>query len=228
VPNHYRDRLTNELQTAWHENRHPRLDGAYIEHDGARYWWVYDAQGQEITRWECRPFPGCAALVVTTSIELRENLRGQGLGKYFHELRRRAYKAAGFQGEVCTVRSDSEAQNAIVTHEGQKMGSFPSDFGGTFNVWLLPLTTAPQTVQVPVTATVDTCGNRRPYTNDQFCNRPLGHVGQHDYEFTVTLPANPTIPVRVGVQARVHTDDYTGYVMGRPPKPKKFAHRMPR
>ncbi len=143
MPNYYRDRLVNALLNQWNiRAANNSLGGARFEHDGARYWWVYAPDGRIITNWECRPFPGNASLVVTTAIELRQDLRGQGLGKYFHELRRRAYKAAGFHGEVCTVRSDSEAQTSIVVGSGAVcMATLPSDFGGTFNVWMLPLNT---------------------------------------------------------------------------------------
>lgn len=232
----------NTLATAMKEEfarRPPNNSMSYMEHDGNRYWWVYDVNGGEVTKWECRPFPGCASLVVTTQIELRQDLRGRGLGTYFHELRRRAYKRAGFVGEVCTVRSDSEAQTAIVAHQGRSMGVFPSDFGGTYNVWLIPLNVVPavdiravngdrgtyvMTRETPA-PTVDLCGNRRPYTNTDYCERPLGHPLEHrkgaatwpnfdtraftrptiettppPTEFRVTLPENPTLPVRVPVK----------------------------
>lgn len=156
-----------------------------MEHDGPRYWWVYGGDGREIAKWECRPFPGCATLVVTTHIELRADLRGRGLGTYFHELRRKAYMAAGFKGEVCTVRSDSEAQSHIVSHGGQRMNTFPSDQGGEYSVWLIPLTQP--SVQAPVDPRVVN-GDRGTYIIPP---TPLPQ------EFIVTLPENPTVPVRV-------------------------------
>jgi hypothetical protein len=231
--NHYR-LLTTQMLRAW-DTRTPEGNGWYIEHDGDRYWWVYDASGAEVTRWECRPFPGCATLVVTTQIELRHDLRGRGLGKYFHELRRKAYKAAGFQGEVCTVRSDSEAQQAIVVREGTKMGTYPSDFGGTFDVWLLPLNQAPVAVRAPTprvpAPTVDTCGREHGGLMGIFCNRPLGHRDQHEYGGLAW--ANPAMPAplvetpRVVIQSRVHMDD----LPVAPPverKVKVFSHRKPK
>lgn len=219
--NHFRQ-LTETLLTEWtNRTPSPALTDAYMEHDGNRYWWVYGRDGNEITKWECRPFPGCATLVVTTHIELREDLRGRGLGKYFHEMRRRAYKRAGFQGEVCTVRSDSEAQNAIVAGSGQSMGTFPSDFGGTYNVWLLPLAVVQPPVQVPA-PTVDTCGHKQPF-GAVYCERPLGHPGEHHSgpgvlkwpnETGKVLPSTPTIPL-------------TSTPISHPRKPKSFAYRKP-
>lgn len=222
--NHYQQ-LTRHMLNVW-GTRTPNdlLANSYLEHDNNRYWWVYDGQGREITKWECRPFPGCATLVVTTHIELREDLRGRGLGKYFHELRRKAYKAAGFQGEVCTVRSDSEAQVAIVSHEGKSMGTYPSDFGGTFNVWLLPLNNT-QVIQSrahandltsyiisrPVPVQIDTCGQEVRYPGGLVsCTRPPGHLGAHGPNPYVAPPTPVTQPA---VSTR---------------KPKTFSHRTPR
>lgn len=187
--NHYQQ-LTRHMLNVW-GTRTPNdlLANSYLEHDGHRYWWIYDANGNEITKWECRPFPGCATLVVTTHIELREDMRGRGLGKYFHKIRQDAYRMAGFQGEVCTVRSDSDAQTAIVAGSGTCMGTYPSDFGGTFNVWLLPLNTVPQSrthdedltsyiMSRPVPVQVDTCGAQE-WNGTRLCNRPPGHYMDH-------------------------------------------------
>lgn len=221
--NHYRD-LPPHLMDAWNRRPNPNPND-YIQNDGPRYWWVYDADGSEITHWECRPFPGCATLVVTTHIELRPALRGRGLGTYFHELRRRAYAAAGFRGEVCTVRNDADAQNHIVAHGGQCMGTFPSDLGGTYGLWLLPLPEAPRVLPgiptIPLNPrpnvpapTVDTCGQVLRYPQGEGnCTRPLGHLGAHG--------PNPYI-------GSAFRPEEFGVTPAPPPrKPKLFAHRKP-
>jgi hypothetical protein len=140
MPNHFQQ-LLGAFQHEWNSRAHyPALENAYLEHDGTRYWWIYDASGNEIIKWECRNFPGCASLVITTKVELRENMRGQGFGRYFREMRHRAYKRAGFVGEIATVRSDNAAQNRLMeTMNGVRMGTFPSDFGGTYVLWLTSL-----------------------------------------------------------------------------------------
>lgn len=140
MPNHFQQ-LQNAFRAEWAGRpQHAYLEGANLEYDGARFFWVYDAHGDEIIRWECRNFPGCASLIITTKVELRQNLRGQGLGRYFRELRHRAYKRAGFVGEIATVRTDNDPQNRLmVTMGATKMGEFPSDFGGAYALWLTKL-----------------------------------------------------------------------------------------
>lgn len=238
MTNYYRDRLPNAMcQQAL---THPLLTGAYLEHNGSRYWYVYDRTGGVITNWECRPFPGNNALVVTTQIELRQDLRGRGLGKFFHELRRSAYRAAGFKGELCTVRSDSEAQTAIVAGSGANcVATLPSDFGGTFNVWMLPLNQPAVHTglmgdravvrDLQPAPNVDTCGARRPNSTATFCDNALGHSGNHQ---------NHEIGLSWVNENRLYENPYTAYTNTPPAtvlpvqvpnlrRPKKFAHRVP-
>ena len=138
--NHF-NQLFDAFQTEWAAARHPALPTqCTLAHDGTRYWWIVDRTGQDIINWECRPFPGCASLVVTTQVVLRDNLRGQGLGRFFREFRHKAYKRAGFVGEIATVRTDNPAQNRLMQTMGAtKMGEFPSDFGGSYALWLTKL-----------------------------------------------------------------------------------------
>lgn len=235
--NHFRN-LNAAMLEEWRlRTPNDALRNAYMEHNGNRYWWVYDASGGVITNWESRPFPGCASLVTTTQIELRENLRGRGLGTYFHEMRQRAYRRAGFVGEVCTVRADSEAQTAIVAHTGRSLGTFPSDFGGTYNVWLIPLNAQAPAVAPPTphisqarvhetdftgyvmtretpAPTVVTCGQHVRYpAGDGFCSRPLGHLGAHG--------PNPYIGSKFNLAEIVAEAPDAKVVKA----PKKFSHR---
>lgn len=199
MPNHFQQ-LQNDFRAEWAGRpQHAYLEGANLEYDGARFFWVYDAHGDEIIRWECRNFPGCASLIITTKVELRQNLRGQGLGRYFRELRHRAYKRAGFVGEIATVRTDNDPQNRLmVTMGATKMGEFPSDFGGAYALWLTKL-------QPAQTQTVET------------------HRVQIDNPFPVRapVPVAPPLPVPPPV-----TEEYQAFVA--PPhhrKVKVFAHR---
>lgn len=108
--------------------------GYVINNDGNRYWYVDDLQGNEVAKWECRPFPGCSALITTTQFVVHEPHRGNGLGRTLRTWQHNAYKKAGFQGEIATVRSDNAAMNAFMS--GTVIDEFHSDFGGTFKVWL--------------------------------------------------------------------------------------------
>lgn len=141
--NHF-NQLLDAFQTEWAAARHQALPtGCTLAHDGTRYWWIVDRTGQDIINWECRPFPGCASLVVTTQVVLRDDLRGRGLGRFFREFRHKAYKRAGFVGEIATVRTDNPAQNRLMQTMGAtKMGEFPSDFGGSYALWLTKLAEA--------------------------------------------------------------------------------------
>lgn len=190
------------------------LDGAYMEHDGNRYWFVYDRNGEQIVSWECRPFPGCASLIVSSKLEIREDLRGQGLGKYFRQMQHNVYKRAGFAGEIATIRSDNGAMNAIAS--GVPMGTFASDFGGSYRLWLTTFVTPPVQVQ-PIPApvmvnpvmdmdltyvlpapVVDLCDNIN-WNTGGFCDRPLGHQGGHGLIEGQTLHATlDEIASRVG------------------------------
>lgn len=146
MPNHL-DQLPAAFAAEWAAQT--ILPGATLEHDGTRFWWVEDETGMEVIRWECRNFPGCATLLVTTKVELREDLRGRGLGRLFRSLRHRAYKRAGFAGEIATVRSDNPAQNRLMeTMNAVRMGTFPSEYGGTYCLWLTTLQ-APARQPVP-------------------------------------------------------------------------------
>lgn len=210
MPANHFNTLATHMLAEW-STRTVLQDGSYIEHDGNRYWFVYGPDGRQIASWECRPFPGCASLIVTSKLEIREDMRGQGLGKFFREMQHKAYKRAGFAGEISTIRTDNTAMNAIAS--GVPMGEFVSDFGGSYKLWLTtfaaplaphapdqqpimvngrpavlhlePMVLTPamlhrevmeRTVPAPV---VDTCGSRMRYTNDTFCDRPLGHPGNH-------------------------------------------------
>lgn len=135
---HY-DQLAAAFEREWEDGEdRADLQGADLNNDTTRYWWVNDAQGREIIRWECRRFPGCDTLIITTKVELRTDLRGRGLGRYFRELRHRAYRRAGFVGELATVRADNAPQNRLMVGS-TCMGEFRSDFGGTYKVWLTTL-----------------------------------------------------------------------------------------
>lgn len=151
MPSHFQQ-LTNALITTWGEREaHPLLEGSYLSHDTERYWHVDGPDGREIVRWECRRFPGCNSLIVTTQMEIREDLRGQGLGKYLRKLQHTAYKRAGFVGEINTVRADNEAQNNIMRDMCCiSMGAFPSDHGGQYRLWLTKLADGLEPVNVPV------------------------------------------------------------------------------
>lgn len=108
-----------------------------LNNDGNRYFWVTDNQGREVAKWECRPFPNCAALVVTTQFVVHEEMRNQGVGRALRDLQLRAYRAAGFTGEIATVRSDNTAQAAMMVAMGyRKMETFGSPYGGTVDLWL--------------------------------------------------------------------------------------------
>lgn len=178
------DQLNAAFQHEFANARHARLpEGSFMERDGNRYWWVYDANGNEIIRWECRPFPGCCTLVITTKVELRDDLRGLGLGRFFRELRHKAYARAGFTGELATVRSDNDRQNALMVSMGATpMGEFRSDFGGTFKLWctrLVPLQAQPETPM--------------PQRDAAYTPRPPRWVGEAlpDAEEPVVAPAAP-------------------------------------
>jgi hypothetical protein len=148
------------------------LPNQHIESDGSRFWWVRDNDGREIIQWECRNFPGCATLIITTKVELRADLRGRGLGKLYRQLRHRAYKRAGFQGEIATVRTDNAPQIRLMQDMGGVvMGEFPSDYGGTYKLWLtklpelvtvqpVPRPAAPTLPMPPLTATARTNAER--------------------------------------------------------------------
>lgn len=138
---HY-NQLIEAFKYEW-ANRpaNPLLERCEIINDTPRYWWVDDHTGRQIIQWECRRFPGCDTLIITTKVELRDDLRGRGLGRYFRELRHRAYKRAGFVGELATVRADNAAQNRLMVGS-VPMGEFRSDFGGTYKLWLTNLLTS--------------------------------------------------------------------------------------
>lgn len=135
------NQLPAAFKAEWANARHPALpERCTLEHDGTKFWWIQAPDGIDIINWECRSFPGCASLIVTTKVVLRENLRGRGLGRFFRELRHKAYARAGFVGEIATVRTDNPAQNRLMQTMGAtKMGEFPSDFGGSYVLWLTKL-----------------------------------------------------------------------------------------
>jgi hypothetical protein len=137
----------NQLRAAFNEEwrlatKPPALTRAELYDDNTRFWICEDTDGRNIINWECRKFPGCDTLIITTKVELREDLRGMGLGRFFRELRHRAYRRAGFVGELATVRTDNARQNALMASMGGvAMGEFRSDFGGTYKLWLTNLLT---------------------------------------------------------------------------------------
>lgn len=169
MPNHFQQ-LLGAFQHEWNARpQNPVLEGANLEHDGTRFWWIDDSEGTEIIKWECRNFPGCASLVITTKVELREGLRGRGLGRYFRDLRHRAYKRAGFVGEIATVRSDNAAQNRLMeTMNAVRMGTFPSDFGGTYVLWLTNLPQVQPAQQPTNPQPAQPTPVRNPHTGPEF------------------------------------------------------------
>lgn len=144
---HY-NRLSQAFSDEWHAtvthaNPMTLSRDCYMQSDGNRYHTVFHADGTTMITWESRPFPGCNTLVITTKVELAEQFRGRGLGRFFREFRHRAYKRVGFQGELATVRADNTRQNNLMqSMGGVPMGEFPSDFGGTYRLWLTKLPTA--------------------------------------------------------------------------------------
>lgn len=108
-----------------------------LEHEGD-YWRVYVGD-ENVSWWRSRYFPGCQSLVITTDVVVVEHMRGQGVGRYLRRLRERAYGAAGFVAELCTVRDDNEPQIKIMSNIADQIESFPSDAGGTFSLYLTRL-----------------------------------------------------------------------------------------
>lgn len=109
----------------------------HMAHEGD-YWRVYVGD-ENVSWWRSRYFPGCQSFVLTTDVVVLEHLRGQGIGRFLRRLRERAYGAAGFCGELCTVRDDNEPQIKIMSKFAEKVDTFPSDAGGTFSLYLTRL-----------------------------------------------------------------------------------------
>lgn len=149
MPNYFQA-LPRAFQNEWPSIAHPEWR---LNNDGNRYFWVTDNQGREVAKWECRPFPNCAALVVTTQFVVHEEMRNQGIGRALRDLQLRAYKAAGFTGEIATVRSDNAAQVTMMLGMGyRKMETFGSPYGGTVDLWLKRFDAAqPVPVAAPLT-----------------------------------------------------------------------------
>jgi hypothetical protein len=108
-----------------------------LEHEGD-YWRVYLGD-ENISWWRSRYFPGCQSFVITTDVVVVESMRGKGVGRFLRRLRERAYGAAGFAAELCTVRDDNEPQIKIMNKFAENVESFPSDSGGTFSLYLTRL-----------------------------------------------------------------------------------------
>jgi hypothetical protein len=198
---HY-NQLSRAFDAEWQASVVHAHPGVYMEHDGNRHHTVYHSDGTVMMTWESRPVPGCATLVITTHVELAEQFRGRRLGRFFREFRHRAYKRAGFQGELATVRADNERQNHLMrTMGGVPMGEFPSDYGGTYRLWLTKL---------PATVTVT------GLTGEVAQVRSLRWVGE-DLPDATTPPPIPETP-RPEAPPQVERA-----VPGR--RPKSFAHR---
>ena len=197
--NHF-NLLPNAFQTEWTAAKHQTItlvQDCALYNDGSKHWWIETPEGANLITWECRPFPGCASLVVTTKVVLREENRGQGLGRFFRELRHKGYARAGFRGEIATVRTDNAPQNKLMQTMGAtKMGEFPSDFGGTYALWLTHFAHPP--------AQILTRPNATP------APEPLPQTlgVRNDVGSEWAMP-------RVGVQAHTHNADWSGVVMRR-------------
>lgn len=224
------EQLLNAFQTEWANARHQALPpNCTLQHEGTKYWWIEGADGLDIINWECRNFPGCASLIVTTKVVLREDLRGRGLGRFFREFRHKAYSRAGFAGEIATVRTDNPAQNRLMQTMGAiKMGEFPSDFGGAYALWLTklpPTNTVQATPPLPMPRLANPQQAIRAEQRYQAFAAPepgpTWVAPQQTDSRQIYATYNP--PGRVGIQARVHEQDLPAVLPGR--REKKFSHR---
>lgn len=150
--NHFPN-LVRAFREYW-DNRIPLLRNFTLRNDGNRYWWVEDRDYQKVASWECRPFPGCSALITTTQFQVYDDYREQGIGKELRSLQHKAYHKAGFSGEISTVRTDNAIMNGFMT--GRVIEEFPSDFGGTFKLWLTRFNPVPTVPVRPVPVQVQT------------------------------------------------------------------------
>lgn len=113
------------------------ISAGHLVHEGD-YWRVYVGD-DNVSWWRSRYFPGCQSFVITTDVVVIDELRGQGIGRFLRRLRERAYGAAGFAAELCTVRDDNEPQIKIMERHAEQVDTFPSDTGGSFSLYLTRL-----------------------------------------------------------------------------------------
>lgn len=130
--NHFPN-LIAAMRAEW-ELRPDVLCNFALRNDGNRYWTVESVDWRRVSTWECRPFPGCSALITTTQFQVYDPFKEQGIGRALRTLMHAAYKRAGFSGEIATVRADNVAMQAFMS--GRVIDEFPSDFGGTFKLWM--------------------------------------------------------------------------------------------
>lgn len=70
-------------------------------------------------------FPGNGGLVVSHSLYLTENTRGNGVAKLLQRYKEDIARAYGFSGMVCTTMKDNNIENHILeTHGWKKVNKF--------------------------------------------------------------------------------------------------------
>jgi hypothetical protein len=114
---------------------------------------IDSGNGNRAYSWVVSPMYGCLVVAISTDVRLREDLRNKGIGKYMRAFRTNALRRAGFQTELCTVRTDNEIQNKVMTTSGaQPVCEFPSDRGGTIRLWRteLPAWDGPALADIPI------------------------------------------------------------------------------
>lgn len=144
MANHIR-KFYHAVVSEWASSNRPiPLNNCTLMEVGGGHWSIAETKptgrrAQDLARFRTEALPGCSTVVVTSGVWLAKQHRGQGLGKFLRDLRERAYRAAGFHTELCTVRTDNEAQNAIMARRGRVVAEYPSDHGGLVRMWLTDL-----------------------------------------------------------------------------------------
>lgn len=83
--------------------------------------------------------PSCPVVAITHEAIIDKSLRNEGIGRWLAAFRLRAYRRAGFTAELCTVRTDNHASNALVRKRGKLVTEVASEHGGSLNLWLTPI-----------------------------------------------------------------------------------------
>lgn len=63
---------------------------------------------------EISTLPGNSQIAISHAVYVPKELRGKGLGTSSHEKRLQALRELGYDYVLCTVRSDNEAQQAVL------------------------------------------------------------------------------------------------------------------
>lgn len=86
--------------------------------------------------------PGCCGVVVSNGAWIEGNVRGNGLGDYFHRERISLSEFMGYTVMMCTTVSSNEAENHILEkNDWKKVHTFQNKrTGNTVFIWIKDIT----------------------------------------------------------------------------------------